>query len=205
VFSTTTGLPCAHRIEDIRELGISLLPSDFHLHWYWDQYLGLPEPILEQLRVISRLPSSSSRTHSTRRIPSGFEALETRERRCGLCRLPGHTRASLRCIVNICRVTDELGIRPEPATQLTPDSASLFIPRSTVQSILDSASQSTLKSALQSVLDSGDQLIPKSTIQSILDSTAQPVPESASPELVTQPVPVSVGGIVCSKQHSTIN
>lgn len=65
VFKTTTGLPCAHRIEDIREQGISLLPRDFHPHWYWDRYSGLSEPILEPLRVIAYLPSSSSGTHST--------------------------------------------------------------------------------------------------------------------------------------------
>jgi hypothetical protein len=91
---------------------------------------------------------------------------------------PGHTRASLQCMVNICRLQDKLA---PPSTQLTSNSASLFIPRSTVQSILDSAAgQSTLKSALQSVLDLGDQLILKSTIQSILESTSQPVLNSTS-------------------------
>ena len=34
VFTATTGLPCAHRIDDVRVLGVSLLPSDFHTHWY---------------------------------------------------------------------------------------------------------------------------------------------------------------------------
>jgi hypothetical protein len=36
ILTPTTGLPCAHRIDDIRGLGVSLLPSDFHKHWYWD-------------------------------------------------------------------------------------------------------------------------------------------------------------------------
>jgi hypothetical protein len=172
IFTTTTGLPCAHIINNIQAQGLSLLPSHFHPHWYWNRY-SVPEPILEPLQVISHLP----RTHSTRRIPSGFEASETQERRCGLCHLPGHTRASLRCPVNIRRVQQELS---------RPESASLFIPRSTVQSILDSATgQSTLKSALQSVLDLGDQLILKSTIQSILESTSQTVVNSTTQTVVS--------------------
>jgi hypothetical protein len=189
VFTTTTGLPCAHKVDSRRDIGLQ--PADFHPHWYWDRYTCLPEIILEPLRVISHLPSSSSRTHSTRRIPSGFEASETQERRCGLCHLPGYTRASLQCTVNIRRLRDELA--PELTTQST-NSASLFVPRSTVQGILDSASQSALKSALGSVLQLGGQFILKSTIQSILNSTTQPVPESTTqpvPEPTTQPVPES--------------
>jgi hypothetical protein len=110
VFKVTTGLPCAHRIDDIRYAGDSLRPSDFHGHWHWDRYLDVLEPTLEPLRVVSYSASTLSRTHSTRRIPSGFEASETRERRCGLCRLPGHTRASLRCPVNMRNAISELGI-----------------------------------------------------------------------------------------------
>ena len=30
VFTATTGLPCAHRVDYIREEGLSLLPDDFH-------------------------------------------------------------------------------------------------------------------------------------------------------------------------------
>jgi hypothetical protein len=100
VFKATTGLPCVHKIDDIRYAKESLYPSDFHRHWHWDRYLSLVEPVLEPLRIISYSASTSGRTHSTRRIPSGFEASETRERRCGLCNQPGHTRASMRCIVN---------------------------------------------------------------------------------------------------------
>ena len=182
VYTATTGIPCAHKIEDIREQGISLLPKDFHVHWHWDRHLtALAPPILEPLQVISysqgKRPASS-----TRRLPSGFEATEDKIRKCGLCRLPGHTRASLRCPVNIRQVREELTIWPEltpdPATQLTPDLATQFIPRTTIQAILDSspASQSTLKSALQSILDSGIELIPKSTLQSILSTTEnQPI------------------------------
>ena len=110
VFKCTTGLPCAHRIDDIRYAKESLYPSDFHGHWHWDRYSEPAELILEPLRVVSYSASTSGRTLSTRRIPSGFEASETRERRCGLCRLPGHTRASLRCPVNMRNTIAELGI-----------------------------------------------------------------------------------------------
>jgi hypothetical protein len=110
VFTTTTGLPCVHRVDDIRYAGDSLRPSDFHGHWHWDRYLDLAEPVLEPLRIVSYSASTLGRTHSTKRIPSGFEASETRVRRCGLCRLPGHTRASLRCPVNRRNARAELGI-----------------------------------------------------------------------------------------------
>ena len=85
VYTATTGLPCAHRINDIRVQGGSLLPEDFHKHWYWDRYSEPSELILDPLRVITH-------TTSTKRLPSAFEATEPRERRCGQCRLPGHTQ-----------------------------------------------------------------------------------------------------------------
>lgn len=136
VFTTTAGLPCAHKIDDIRQLGRSLLPSDFHPHWYYNRYSAPPNPILGLLRMISYTVSSSN--HGTRRIPSGFEASEPRERRCGLCKLPGHTRASLLCMVNLRRLREALNIL-EDSTGPEVDPDSLFIPRSTVQTILDSA------------------------------------------------------------------
>ena len=78
VFKATTGLPCVHRIDDIRYAKESLYPSDFHGHWHWDRYLSLAEPVLEPLRIVSYSASTLGRTHSTRRIPSGFEASEPR-------------------------------------------------------------------------------------------------------------------------------
>jgi hypothetical protein len=213
VFAATTGLPCAHQVDYIRKEGLSLLPSDFHPHWYWDRYSGLPELLLEPLRVITYLPSTSRRTHSTRRIPSGWEGSEPQLRRCGLCREIGHTRASLECPVNIRHAREVL--RAESATQIPSDlehsdlehsdlehsdsghsnSASQFIPRATIQAFFDSAGQSRLKLALQSILDSGDQLILKSTIQSVLESTIQPSPESTVqpiPEPASPPIPRSL-------------
>jgi hypothetical protein len=188
VFKATTGLPCAHRIDDIRYAKESLYPSDFHRHWHWDRYSSLAEPVLEPLRIISYSASTSSRTHSTRRIPSGFEALETRERRCGLCNQPGHTRASMRCTVNIRRLQAEFALH-EPL-ESTSELASQVIPRATVQAILDSASRSTgqsaLQSALQSVLDTGNpQFIPKETIQRILELHPAPPPT----EPIREPTP----------------
>ena len=103
----TTGLPCAHKIDQRREAGLGLQPEDFHPHWYWDRHTtALEPPILEPLQVISRgVPSRRDKTakKSTTRIPSGFEATETRKRICSLCKLPGHNRRSGQCIVNLRR------------------------------------------------------------------------------------------------------
>ena len=59
VFTATTGLPCAHKIDDYRRLQVSLIPSDFHPHWYWDRYSALSAPILEPLRTISHMATST--------------------------------------------------------------------------------------------------------------------------------------------------
>jgi hypothetical protein len=188
VFKRTTGLPCAHRIDDIQYAKESLYPSDFHGHWHWDRYSEPAELVLEPLRVVSYSASTSGITQSTRRIPSGFEASETQERRCGLCKQPGHTRASMRCIVNIRQLQAEFAPH-KPLESASNSEASQVIPRATVQAILDSASRSTgqsaLQSALQSVLDLGSQLIPKATIQRILESHPAPPPA----ELVREPTP----------------
>ena len=187
VFKRTTGLPCAHKINDIQYTGESLYPSDFHRHWHWDRYLDVREPTLEPLRIVSYSASTSGRTLSTRRIPSGFEASETRERRCGLCNQPGHTRASMRCTVNIRRLQAEFTPHEPLESTSNPELAGqVIIPRATVQAILDSTSRSTgqsaLQLALQSVLDLGGQFIPKETIQRILESHPAPPPTEPTPE-----------------------
>src|SRR5262245_57936829 len=53
VYTTTWGLPCAHKLEEVREQGVSLLPEQFHKHWYWDRDSTPSEPTLEPLRVIT--------------------------------------------------------------------------------------------------------------------------------------------------------
>jgi hypothetical protein len=148
VFKATTSLPYIHRIDDIRYTKESLYPSDFHGYWHWDRYLSLVELVLELLCIVSYSASTSSRTQSTRRIPSGFEASETRERRYRLCNQPGHTRASMRYIVNIYRLQAEFTPHEPLELTLDPKLASQVIPRVTVQAILDLASQSTSQSAL---------------------------------------------------------
>jgi hypothetical protein len=79
VFTTITGLPCAHTINDRRAAGLVLQPADFHLHWHWDRYSVITLPILEPLQIISRTRTT---TTSTRRLPSGFEASEPQVRLC---------------------------------------------------------------------------------------------------------------------------
>jgi hypothetical protein len=189
VFKATTGLPCVHRIDDLRYARESLYPSDFHGHWHWDRYSSLAEPVLEPLRIISYSASTSGRTHSTRRIPSGFKASETQERRYRLCNQPGHTRASMRCTVNIRRLQAEFTPHEPPVRESTSE----VIPRATVQAILDSANRSTgqsaLRLALQSVLDIGNpQFIPKETIQRILESHPA-LPPELTPELIRELTP----------------
>ena len=134
VYNATTGLPCAHRINHIRQQRGSLLPEDFHKHWYWDRYSEPSELILDPLHVITHS------TTSTKRLPSAFEATEPRERLCGRCRLPGHTRNSLRCMHNIRQLNqqfqdDQLAMRPD-----LPDSRELHT-NSEAQSIAQVALQ----------------------------------------------------------------
>jgi hypothetical protein len=117
IFTATTGLPCAHRVDNVRRLGVSLLPSDFHIHWYWDRYTELSAPTLEPIRTVTQY-----QTTSTKRLPSAFEATEPRERRCGQCRLPGHTRNSLRRMHNLRQLNqefqqDQLAMQPRVALQ----------------------------------------------------------------------------------------
>jgi hypothetical protein len=38
VFTTTTGLPCAHKIHEKKSLNLGLTKDDFHPHWHWDRY-----------------------------------------------------------------------------------------------------------------------------------------------------------------------
>ena len=70
---------------------------------------------------------SKKAASSTTRLPSGFEATEDKERRCSQCRLTGYTRASPRCLVNICRLKEEFA--PRSASQSNPD-PDLWVPRS---------------------------------------------------------------------------
>jgi hypothetical protein len=239
VYTKTWGLPCAHKVQDIISQGISLLPGDFHSHWYWDRTSSLLEPILEPLRTITYgrqttsqvtsqatsqittyLTTTSQTTtsltatctsqttrrtkgsRSTRRLPSSFEASEPPVRRCSQCRLPGHTRGSIRCPANISRLNQELSAQ----ISTNPDPA-LYISRSTIQGIVNSATsgQSALKSALQTLLaESIDQHILKSTVQSILNSTAQPGPELPSqPDHQPASQPVSQPGPELPSQPDT--
>ena len=182
VFTRTTGLPCAHIINDRQAKGLVLQAVDFHLHWHWNRYRAIAPPILEPLQVISR----NRTTTSTKRLPSGFEASEPQVRVCSQCKAPGHTRASRNCPVNLQRSIQEAD--PIRAGNLD---TSQFVAREVIQSILDSASNSNsaLYSALESILDSGDQWILKSALEIALNSTPQDSvqPVTGSAQLVTDP------------------
>ena len=94
----------------------------------------MPEPLLEPLRIVTYIPSASGRTYSTRRIPSRWEASETRLHRCGSCRGIGHNKASIKCPVNIRNLRAEFGIKPttqpspEPLPSLSPSPESAIQP-----------------------------------------------------------------------------
>ena len=68
VFRATTGLPCAHRIDDIRGLGVSLLPSDFHLHSHWDRYITPSVPTLEPIRTVTSFEAQRQTTSTKRSL-----------------------------------------------------------------------------------------------------------------------------------------
>jgi hypothetical protein len=110
-FTKTLGLPCAHIINERRAMGLGLTPDDFHPHWFWTRNsLALQPPILEPLQIISKGAPRKSLKTSTKRLPSSFEATERpKERRCGLCKLPGHDRRSISCIVRLRQDGQELG------------------------------------------------------------------------------------------------
>ena len=108
MFTTTWELPCAHKIEECKALGLKLRISDFHSHWYHDRFsIALQPPILEPLQIISRRKANTA-LNSIKRLPSSFEATEKRERRCGLCKNPGHNRNSHKCPIRLQRLVQEV-------------------------------------------------------------------------------------------------
>ena len=155
IFTATTGLPCAHRVDNVRRLGVSLLPSDFHTHWYWDRYTELSAPTLEPIRTVTQY-----QTTSTKRLPSAFEATELRERRCGQCRLPGHTRNSLRCMHNIRRMNQEF--ETDRAVQSSTTAMALDFSDSE-DLYTNSQAQTTTQVALQRVESRANTLDPENT------------------------------------------
>ena len=152
------GLPCAHIIENRKELGQGLLPDDFHLHWYWERYSEDLQPlILEPLQIISKgAPRIGSKLgkRSTKRVPSGFEAIEGRKaRRCGLCKLPGHDRRNGSCMVRLRQDGEELGLDTGASTPRT-----VFNPDTTITTISYTDKDSTVAQG-PALLDSIDPRI----------------------------------------------
>lgn len=90
MFSRTTGLPCVHKLLVLKRGGISLMPSDFHVHWWIDRVQGpVPPPAqaLEPATTAQRRTEAASRKRAashkrgagprgTLRIPSAFEQTE---------------------------------------------------------------------------------------------------------------------------------
>jgi hypothetical protein len=64
------GDPRAHDVYKVDNigLGVSLLPSDFHTHWYWDRCSALSEPTLEPIKTVTSF-KAQRQTTSTKKAP----------------------------------------------------------------------------------------------------------------------------------------
>jgi hypothetical protein len=98
-FTRSTGLPCAHRLQELRR---PLLLTDFHPHWRLERGLEAPQLILEPRQQIDRFRRSAAIPQSsTRREPCAFEAVEQQQRKqavqCTRCGRVGHNRRSPTC------------------------------------------------------------------------------------------------------------
>jgi hypothetical protein len=88
------GLPCAH-MYDIRKATGSLLPSDFHEHWYWDRKSTL-QPLLNPLWA-GRQSTTNIRVSYTGRILSRGEEPTRQRPICSACYRQGYTMSSRNC------------------------------------------------------------------------------------------------------------
>jgi hypothetical protein len=124
-FTRSQGLPCFHMLKTLQEQNQVLLLEHFHLHWHLKregapQLLLEPRQCFEEISRNSRIPKQS-----TRREPSGFEAVERAAApraafRCSKCGAIGHTRASKACPQ---RYSELLQPATGPATGATPGPA----------------------------------------------------------------------------------
>jgi hypothetical protein len=100
-FSRSQGLPCVHILESLLEQNQVLQLEHFHPHWHLNrdgtpQFLLEPRQRIDPVSITSTIPRSS-----TRREPSGFEAVEVAIQpkalsTCSACRTPGWSAISIR-------------------------------------------------------------------------------------------------------------
>ena len=98
-FTRCMELPCRHICLARKEAKISLNPSDFDSHWYWDHGISLSmNPLLNPLFAARQMQNNPPRVASTGRIfSSGEEAPSRKPPTCSTCGNKGHTRASRAC------------------------------------------------------------------------------------------------------------
>ena len=65
----------------------------------------------EPVQIISQRIAQTGLKGSTKRLPSGFEATEKRERSCGPCKNPGYNRNSHLCPIRLQRIIQEVEAR----------------------------------------------------------------------------------------------
>ena len=88
-------------------------------------------------------------------MPSSFEATERlKERRCGLCKLPGHDRRSISCIVRLRQDGQELGFDSQdlPLQQPTlegPPSDTIIVCKSRTNNMLETTSAEAIPTPIE--------------------------------------------------------
>jgi hypothetical protein len=102
LFTSSLGLPCAHRIRELQTAGQRLSLDDFDPHWHLNRGITPRRPLLEPRRV-ERVQNTTVRQ---RRAPSAFEVVEEQlaasaparaASKCTSCGATGHTRVSRAC------------------------------------------------------------------------------------------------------------
>jgi hypothetical protein len=95
LFNKSMGLPCAHVCDERRHS--TLLPDDFHPHWYWDR--ESPKFLVLEPLWLPRWNKATRKAKNTNRELSGFEYQTPRRAQpiCSACRNKGHTMASRNC------------------------------------------------------------------------------------------------------------
>ena len=102
-FTSSYGLPCVHTLKKLEDEGQALLLEHFHPHWHLKRDTAQPQPLLEPKAVPDRCTEKRSQPiTSTRREPSGFEAVEGAARprsqpKCSRCHTLGHIMTSRSC------------------------------------------------------------------------------------------------------------
>jgi hypothetical protein len=133
-FSKSLGLPCVHVLKNLLDQNQVLQLEHFHSHWHLNRE-GAPQLLLEpRQRIDPVITNSTIPQSSTRREPSGFEAVEAAIQpralpRCSRCHALGHIMTSKACpsryteLLQLVTTPEQPQLQPasvlEPASQTT--------------------------------------------------------------------------------------